>query len=999
MKLFKNYQAIRLLLLFLFLSTAGFSQNYLSKQITSHQGLPNNDVCSILKDKENRLWVGTNNGLAMFTGKTTKIFKKKDGLAHNSCWALVQDKIGQIWIGTFGGGLSLFNNGKFHNFTTKNGLPSNKIRRLFLKGDDLYIGTANGFSKIDIKNYKIKNYKINDKRAIYGVPKDIEVLNIIEVNNQIVFNTHSHGIYTLKNDTVVILNKTLYSTFSLFKNNNRVYIGKNGQDEKGMSIISIDVASFIKGKSNFETVKCKNTIFWNFINVDSDTFFGGANGVAFDTGGLFEITKNAKNVNLIYGIQNTKIWSLFYDKTSNLLYVGTLGDGLYIVDLDKKFYKKQNVNTLDFKRNQYYKNVLLYPDSVVIERKNHKINLSKAALYSIVKSKIDKMPIKLQLNCIGNIGKFDKKGFAIKSIELSNENLFINTNYGLLKLCFDTKIISKELFLYSMETYKFDNNGLFFYYPYHSLNYVSNIKDQDNKICFDPFVNKKYPLNIFDIIFTKNNKFFISSTDGLYKLKVNNFKKYEFSLLFKGYEFVAATHYSINQIILGTIDGDIYILDDKNEIQLSKLYDKNELVGTTIQKITSYKNHLLIFTEKGINVFDRSSRKTYLIDAEMGIDYKNVNSASICDDKLLMATDEGDYEIDIRKFLRNGSSATFPYYIENFMTNEISSLKKDIFDYDENRIRVQLGSSFHLYPNKLLFQYKLNGLKNASWSQWSYNNTIELPYVPPGKYEIILKYKDLATGETGIKSLKKFKINLPLWQNFYFVICSIMILGILIFLYVKRKISNIKRRSDEKLNYEKRIVETKMEALQSQMNPHFIFNSLNVIQNFVLKNDTENSMNYIYSFSKLMRTTLENSSEFKITIAEEVKFLKLYSEVQNIRFNNHVKFEIRISSELDKHTKLIPPMLIQPLLENCFEHAFNDSIINPKITLEIVKESDKIIISVTDNGLGFQEKRNVKIQSKALKLVEERIKLLNKENELVFQNLNQGTTVCFNLNF
>ena len=82
MKLFKNYQAIRLLLLFLFLSTAGFSQNYLSKQITSHQGLPNNDVCSILKDKENRLWVGTNNGLAMFTGKTTKIFKKKDGLAH-----------------------------------------------------------------------------------------------------------------------------------------------------------------------------------------------------------------------------------------------------------------------------------------------------------------------------------------------------------------------------------------------------------------------------------------------------------------------------------------------------------------------------------------------------------------------------------------------------------------------------------------------------------------------------------------------------------------------------------------------------------------------------------------------------------------------------------------------------------------------------------------------------------------------------------------------------
>lgn len=360
-----------------------------------------------------------------------------------------------------------------------------------------------------------------------------------------------------------------------------------------------------------------------------------------------------------------------------------------------------------------------------------------------------------------------------------------------------------------------------------------------------------------------------------------------------------------------------------------------------------------------------------------------------------MATDEGSYEIDLKKFLSNKGSATFPYYIENFMTNDISSLNKEIFDHDENRIQIQLGNSFRLYPNKLLFQFKLSGLKNANWSQWTEKNTIDLPYVPPGKYEILLRYKDLATGEIGIKSLKKFKINLPLWQNLYFIIFFFVFFGALIFIYVRRKISNIKKRANEKLNYEKRIVETKMEALQSQMNPHFIFNSLNVIQYFVLKNDTENSINYINSFSKLMRTTLENSSEFKISISEEVKFLKLYVEVQNIRFNNHVKFKIIISHELDKHKKMMPPMLIQPLLENCFEHAFNDSIINPKITLEIVIEADKIIISVTDNGLGFQEKRNVKIQSKALKLVEERILLLSNKNTLLSENLILGSKVSF----
>lgn len=216
MMLFINYRVSKFLLLLLFFATAQ-SQNYLSTQLSTNQGLPDNNVCSILKDKENRLWVGTNNGLALLQGKSIQIFKKIDGLAHNSCWAIVQDKKNQIWVGTFGGGLSLYKDGKFQNFTIKNGLPSNKIRRLYLRDDDLFIGTANGFSKINVNTYKVTNYPIKDKSTIYGLNRDFEVLSILEVNHNIVFNTHSHGIYILKNDTVNVLNKTLYSTFLFFK--------------------------------------------------------------------------------------------------------------------------------------------------------------------------------------------------------------------------------------------------------------------------------------------------------------------------------------------------------------------------------------------------------------------------------------------------------------------------------------------------------------------------------------------------------------------------------------------------------------------------------------------------------------------------------------------------------------------------------------------------------------------------------------------------------------
>jgi sensor histidine kinase YesM len=997
--LFKKYLINNLFLFFCLYTLSGNSQNYLSKQYTTHQGLPDNNVCSIFKDKDNRLWIGTYNGLALLKGKSIQIFKKNNGLAHNSCWAILQDKKGQIWIGTFGGGLSLYKNGKFQNFTTKNGLPSNKIRRLYLKGDDLFIGTANGFSKINTNNFKIKNFNIKDRSAIHGVNKDVEVLSIIEVNHNIVFNTHSHGIYILKNDTVTVLNKSLYSTFSLFNNKDSIYIAKNGHVERGESIISIDVKSFLEGKSTSKFVKSPNTIFWNFIKTRSNVVYAGADGVEYGTGGLFEINKTATNITSILGIPSSKIWSLFYDKDSHILYVGTLGEGLIVVDLNKTFFRKNNINTLSFQRNDFYKNTILSDSGLVIEKLNKKISISTDELYAIINGEINKLPAQYKLNCDAKNGKFDKKGFILKSLKLDKENIFLNTNYGLLKIYFANNKIQYNLLLYSIQTYKFDKNKLYYYFPYHSFNYIPNIEEQNNKICFDPVKNKNYPINIIDILFTKRNKFFISKTEGLYVLKGNNYKEFKFPLHYEGMEFVAAHQYSDNQIVLGTIDGDVFLLNDKNELKMTKLFDKKQIIGNTIYKLLSYQDYVLIFTEKGINCIHKPSKKSYLIDDEMGVEYKNIHDASFFRSILLLATDKGAYEIDFKKFLLNETDKYFPYFLDKFIVNDLLVWNKDIFNYDENGLRIILGCEFHLYPNKLLFQYQLKGLKKAKWSSWLETTTIDLPYIPPGSYELLVKYKDLATGATGIKSIKKFEIQPPFWQNSSYVLLFIFFLSTYGFVYVRYKIETYRKRLEEKNIYEMRIVETKMEALQSQMNPHFVFNSLNVIQNFVIQNDVENSISYINNFSKLMRTTLENSSEFKISISDEIKFLKLYVEVQNIRFNNQVEFITIISSELDKYKKIIPPMLIQPLLENCFEHAFNETICNPKIVVEIKKAYNKIIVSVTDNGIGFKEKSQTKVQSKALKLVEERIKLLGKENSLIIQKLVIGTYVSFSIEF
>lgn len=996
--LYKSYQLNRFSLFFLFFSLQLFSQSYWSKQLTINDGLPDNTICSILKDHSNNLWIGTNNGLALLKNKTIKVFKKKDGLAHNSCWALVQDKKGQIWIGTFGGGLSMYYNGKFQNFTTSNGLPSDKIRKLYLKDTNLYIGTANGFSKININSYKIINYQIKDTSTIYGINRDFEILSIVELNHKIVFNTHSHGIYILNNNTVSTLNKTLFSTFSLFNNKNTIYISKNGHIEKGKSILRTDIGSFLKGKSNFTILKSPNTIFWNYVKINDSVFFGGADGVEYDTGGLYEIGKKAIKVNANYGIKSDQIEALLYDKIANQLYVGTSGNGLYIVDLDKKISKKTSEAVLDFKRNDFFKNVMLSNRGLTIEKSSQIINLSTDDLYSIVKNEIYKLPEQFQLNCDAKIGKFERKGFVIKSVALDNETIFLNTNYGLLQLFFKKNRLQHSLLLYSIQTYKFDKNSLYYYFPYHSLNFTPNIKNQNVKICFDPYKNKKYPQNIIDIIFTKKNKYFVSRTNGLYVLRGGNDTQFEFPLYYHGIEFSASHLYSNHQIVLGTIDGDVFILNDKNKLKLAKLFDKNDIVGNTIYKILSYQKYILIFTEKGINCIHSATKKSYLIDHEMGVEYKTLNAAALYKNKVLVATDQGAYEIDLQKIIATTYSKKCPVCIDKFLVNTAEVLNKNQFNFDENNIRILIGTPFHLFPKKQLIKYKLVGLKSPYWSNWTESNTIDLPYLPPAKYQLWIQYKDLSMGVTGTKMVKSFEIRPPFWETGYFIFGSIGGIVLVLSIYFKSKITKVKARELEKANYEKRIVETKMEALQSQMNPHFVFNSLNVIQNFVMKNDIENSIVYINNFSKLMRKTLENSSEFKITIAEEVQFLQLYVEVQNIRFNNQVKFNTTIGSSLNRNEKLIPPMLIQPLIENCFQHAFSDTTINPTILLEIQDNGTQICISVSDNGVGMCSKALQKTNSRALKLVEERIKLLHHNNCLKTEQLPQGVTVTLVLN-
>ncbi|MEO1254964.1 MAG: histidine kinase, partial [Bacteroidota bacterium] len=169
--------------------------------------------------------------------------------------------------------------------------------------------------------------------------------------------------------------------------------------------------------------------------------------------------------------------------------------------------------------------------------------------------------------------------------------------------------------------------------------------------------------------------------------------------------------------------------------------------------------------------------------------------------------------------------------------------------------------------------------------------------------------------------------------------------------------------------------ELEQRFLRSQLNPHFIFNSMGAIQQYLLTESAEKASDYMSVFSKLMRQILENSREDFITLEEEVSMLKNYLELQKLRFQNNFEYTIEIDESLDSAYDGIPPMFAQPFIENALEHGLFKRDQNT-IKIKFLKVSDELIqLEIMDNGIGVSETiaKTTKHQSLATKITNERL--------------------------
>jgi len=300
------------------------------------------------------------------------------------------------------------------------------------------------------------------------------------------------------------------------------------------------------------------------------------------------------------------------------------------------------------------------------------------------------------------------------------------------------------------------------------------------------------------------------------------------------------------------------------------------------------------------------------------------------------------------------------------------------------------------YPNALrwakLFQIYTDSVNNEN-NQDEYRELEE-------KYQARLKDKMILEKE---KELEKELIRR---QTLIFsIVALVLIAGLSAILFVvnrKRKESRMKQK----------ISESEMKALRAQMNPHFMFNSLNSIQQMVFANENAAAYEYLDTYSKLTRQILENSEKMWIPIREEIRFLQLYLKMESLRFDHSFQYQIKVGEEIMPNTDKIPAMLIQPLVENALKHGLlpKEGSKNLKILFDRKDEDNTLVVTVEDNGVGRQKKsgQNSKSEhhSMSLKITMNRLHLINPGSEstlMVFDLTDDagapiGTRVQFQIN-
>jgi ligand-binding sensor domain-containing protein len=858
------------------------------------QGLIGNDATYLLEDKKGNIWVATSEGISKFDGQHFENFSS-NGLQNVYCIITLKD--GNLLAATRGAGIFKYNGKIWQPWKSSSQLPSQNVFCLTVSQDNLiYVGMEGngvGYFK-DKKFYPLKLPK--------GLISNTVFCSYIAKDGKIWFGT-SRGQVLYENKENVTLLKMPASIGTDF-------IGGITGDNEGKVWIATEHGIVITDGISSKIISKEDGLSSNAVNC-----------LANDKNGNIWVGTNGSGINVCnkrffyrFSLNNgavTEGVSCVGASNLNSIFVGSIGNGLY--QFDSENIHPSNINELkDVNITNIFRSSK--GDFWVGTRS------SGVFCFSFIKNKFN---LKSKINQVNNVDIISPICFS----EDENKNVWA--------ACYGSGLL------------KIDSLGKA------SLWSTSSIDQKipsDNVICI---LNKKDKTTWFSTIdsglfYLKENKL-ISYKNGLFKTQQGIWtfaednqnrlivSTREFGLvIISNNKIVIPQNASINKNVKA-----IYVNNISNEIWTAgetgvfvfQLNSSNQLIlkqqFSSQEGLTRFGPQENGFYGKGNDLWLASNAG--LLRFDLNLNKQKVALPSVKLNQVLLFNKETDwkkYSNAINQWTNLPTSAEFPY----------------------NKNQLLFRFSTLSINQEWQYEYKLEGLEE-SWSLPTLNKEVLYSALKPGKYTFKVRVWS-AKGISGPESSFSFTILTPFWETWWFLVSLMIAVIATISIIINWQIKRLKLEQEKKEIINKKIATAQINALHSQMNPHFIFNALNGIHRFIWDNKPEKASEYLTKFAKVIRLVLEYSRKQWLTLDEDVKMLNDYLELQALSLSQGLNFSITIEDSLDSENVVIPPLLLQPFIENSIIHGLRGKEGIGNISIYITHNEKELICKIEDDGIG-----------------------------------------------
>lgn len=912
---------------YLWMGTYGGLSRYDGKSFvnyTKENGLIDNRINCIVESPKRELYVGTLGGVNKLNGQSFSSIVLKSDLSKNQVTAMAFDKQGNLWMCTDGAGVCMYNGTSLVYYSETDGLINNYVRSVCTdKNGNVWFGTRGGICYFDGKSFVKVDPSVTQPHNVSEITKDRD--------ENLWFCTYGEGIY--KYDFKTFINYTEKDGLIMD------WIRSARQDERGnFWFASRNGVSKFDGKTflNFDK---SNGLFYPNINTvmedkEGKVWFGtDGKGVLKFTGETFVnyTTQDGLSSDIVMAVtedNHHNRWFCTYgngvckqDPVTNTFVNYTIADGLKNSIVWTAFADGDNIWFGTADGVCRYDGTRFIPFADSLPAKT---------VYSIYKDKKGNM----WFGTTAGVSMYDGKSCTH----------FVNgeSNMGKNVRCIIEDGQGNMWFASS--------NGVFRYDGTTFTNYTTEDGLSDN--------------NVISILQDGRKNLWIGTGNGITVYDGKTFSKISINEKYSSNNVNFMLLDKAQHLWFGTNNG-IYELDTK------QYYDKGQ---PEFKHYTNYEGLRSLECNQNA-AYEDTEGYLWFGTSEGILRYSRAQNASVN-----KAPEPLTHITGVRLFLQPTDWTAF-----SDSTDEATGLPLHLsIDHKKRYLTFDYIGISLSNPGAVRYKFMLEGF-DQDWSPPTDATFATYSNLPHGKYTFKVIACNKENVWNAVPATFSFEILPPFWLTWWFFVLCFLFVGGVIWLLYRWRVNVLKQKHHtEQLEYTSRLLVLEHQTLNASMNRHFVFNALNSIQYYITKEDKASASKYLSRFAKLIRKNLDSSMSNFVPLSEEIERLKLYLELEHMRLENKFDYRIEIEGDVDTESIDIPPMMLQPYIENSIWHGILP-LERPGTIIITVKEiGDEIMFSIEDNGIGVEAskaRKGLKDQghiSRGMEITNGRINLLRK---------------------